>query len=216
MSSIILRVESAIRKKIKEFPGNDPYTYQYQAFVKSNKAVSSFNLIYVTVNGDRISRKQRHKHKKYRRYHIELAQRTMDKGFPFTVKVFNERLTSIMFFQTETAKKQFLKNEPKPGEYGILFGYPSFAINDFKSEKYKNNDSSRMFVLIKPLGMFFGILRSSMPELKDYINEHNLREKDIRIYYPVIFEKELFFRIKRYKNLSANRTMPTSFWRSSK
>ena len=111
------------------------------------------------------------------------------------------RVATFMAFQTESAKRKYRKNKPIPGDtdiMGALFGYPQFAIRDFKSKTYRSNQQSRLFILIKPLGLFFGILDSSLPKLQNYLKENGLGIKDVLIYNPV-YKKTIpmFFRIKR-------------------
>ena len=187
-------------------PRYRPCAYEALAFLNQKKQIVLINLVYVTIAGNTITRRAEHG-KRYSWYAIRLAQRLMNETPYFVAERHRDGVTVITFFHSSHSKQEYLKHKPKTSKIGtktwnrkmgLLFGYPEFAIRDFESREYKNNPLSRIFILIKPLGLFFGILKSSAGELQTFIDKHNIKNKDVLVYSPSYSSYGMFSGIKRF------------------
>ena len=74
MFSIAARVEANIRKRIKQLPLYNPYTYETQAFLKGCKLLVSINLIHVIIKDGDIYLDCTYRHRRDEIYNIHLAK----------------------------------------------------------------------------------------------------------------------------------------------
>ncbi len=203
LSDIIILFQKIYWNTLRKSSFYDPDVYSARAFLSQQKPAVSINLAGVDFDGKRIYRGQ--SKVSFRR--IKLANQLINSGKPY---ILDDK--SIIAFLNQDQKTKFEKTlrvewqsyNPEDerlrkmwSNHGQLFGYPDFAIKDFLTKEFHKPMPDKFYVLIKPLGLFFGILESSIPNLEKFLKAKEISSRNCFLYIPVwINNKQVFTKIK--------------------